>query len=99
MRTTGNDKKRCRCCWDYLAQPDHQAGVCYRCVNFSMVPLQRGLYVGITKQRHNQIGVHAQINAKAGEVWRNRRPCDIPNDRTCIKLVNDVQRYMAYRCK
>jgi hypothetical protein len=30
-----------------------------------------GLYVGCTRDRHRRLGVHASINAKAGEQWRN----------------------------
>lgn len=29
------------------------------------------LYVGCTERRHKEIGVHAPINARSGEYWRN----------------------------
>jgi len=32
---------------------------------------RKGLYVGCTAHRHQQIGVHIAINARAGELWRN----------------------------
>lgn len=31
----------------------------------------KGLRLGCTVARHRQLGVHAPINAKAGEAWRN----------------------------
>lgn len=33
--------------------------------------IARGLYLGCTVRRHAQIGIHAVINARGGEVWRN----------------------------
>ena len=54
-------------------------GYAYRFGRYTHVPVLTdgkgyrfsGLNVGCTVKRHRELGVHAAINAKAGEAWRN----------------------------
>lgn len=58
---------------------------------------RRGLRVGCTLERHREIGVHAAINARAGEQWRNACPWH-SWDLQEVNRVRDAEKVRAWRC-
>ena len=98
-------RTRCVCCWDYLGgQFEH--GRCASCYRAGIAELdgnllRRPVRIGCTIARHRELGVHAAINAKGGEVWRNRPEHSIPNSRALkmIERCGTRAQYMDYRCR
>lgn len=60
------------------------------------LPIMRNRYVGCTIERHRQIGVHAPINARGGELWRNSK-YGTPNHPDSVQGLDMVRDAWAIR--